>query len=555
MHRNFLKLSSVLFFLLTACQITPLESSSGAVTSSEEGSSSVSHATSSSALTSGASSLGTSSSEALDEDILPVEPAKDDALPTIPMTEYLDFWSDEVALSFEIEMTKQNIQFMSDAGANKNDIRNDIYFPADIALTVGDDQYRIHEVGIRMKGNVYSRGPIAENGSLVAPFGFKLSFNETFDDDYYQSYGLQKSWTTADPAYATRKDRTLFGMEKLDFKWNRSDDPSMITQAFAYDLIRNHIPIAPQSTLSRMTFITEDGAIPLGVYMVNEAIDKTLMRRFFNKAEAQGDLYKCLWPVDLNLIDRLGRHILQESNGVYSVNPDVIGVEDTWANYHPTYDLKTNKKTSTHQDLIALITTLQDAGTLSEASRKTALEAVVDIPSFLDYAAVSYLVGNPDDMRWNVNNTYLYFHPTTHKAYFIPYDSDWSLGVTWDSGLTDAMGHLTPTQNTSPVSQSYIHNPLYWYTIMAENDGNVSYSDNYPRISSYRITYLTKVQTVKNDPLFSIQSYQAMFEQYANLYTEIESSLETHSYFSNIQKFESYYNAITSTIDDYFGSL
>lgn len=553
MRQKVLILSSVFFALLTACRLTPIGSSSETVSQSN-GTSSNSTSSTSASSSASLSSNSFSSNDAGD-DILPVEPTKDDAVPTIPMEEYLDFWSDEVALSFEIDMTKQCIQFMSDAGAIKNDIRNDIYFPADVSLTVGVDEYLIHEVGIRMKGNVYSRGAIAENGSLFAPFGFKLSFNETFDEDYYQTYGLQKSWTATDQAYLARKDRTLFGMEKLDFKWNRSDDPSMITQAFAYDLVRSYLPIAPQSTLSRMFFTTEDGTMPLGVYMVNESIDKTLIRRFFNKAEAQGDLYKCLWPVDLNLIDRLGRHILEENNGVYSVNPDAIGVEDTWNNYHPTYDLKTNKKTSTHQDLIALITTLQEAGTLSESSSKAALEAVVDIPSFLDYAAVSYLIGNPDDMRWNVNNTYLYFHPTTHRAYFIPYDSDWSLGVTWDGGLTDAMGHVTPTQNTSPVYQSYIHNPLYWYTILFENDGNVRYSNDYPRINSYRINYLTKVQTVKNDPKFSISGYTEMFERYRDLYPNIESDLETHSAFSNVQKFESYYNAITATIDTYFASL
>ena len=54
--------------------------------------------------------------------------------------------------------------------------------------------------------------------------------------------------------------------------------------------------------------------------------------------------------------------------------------------------------------------------------------------NFLKFEAVSYFLGNPDDLRNNYNNYYIYFNKSTGKMIFIPYDLDRCLGVTngWD---------------------------------------------------------------------------------------------------------------------------
>lgn len=482
------------------------------------------------------------------EDIIPSDPPADDLLPVVPMDEYTDFWSMESTLSITLEMPSQHLQWISDCGADKNYYKNDIYFPVTVKLTMNDEEYRLYEVGLRMKGNTFSRGVIAEEGKIVQPFSFKLSFDETFDDDYYAEFGLKKSWTSVDDDYKARKSRTLFGMEKVDVKWNRSNDPSMITQAFSFAKFAEWTPLglSPRSTLSAMRITTEQESLNMGVYIINESIDKKMLRRFFNKEEAGGDLYKVLWPSDLNMTNRAGVSTLIATDDGYAVNPDLIGIEDTWNGYHPVYDLKTNKKTSAHEALINLITTLDTAGTLPLEDRIDALESVVDIPSFLAYAAVSYLLGNPDDTRWNDNNTYIYFHPTTHLAYFIPYDFDWSLGVTWDTGLTYSMGTVNPLQNWSPLGQS-THNPLYWYTMIEETDER-TYSDQYPLVPTYQESYLTLVDTLSGSAAFSINAYQTMFDTYSSNYGSVGQDINTYTGFFSIDYFTAYKTALMETL-------
>jgi hypothetical protein len=486
-----------------------------------------------------------------DGDINPREPNKNDALPTIPMKEYTSFWSEKSRIDLRFEMTPSNLQHMSDAGAIKNDVRNDIYFPITLHLTLNADIYLLNEVGLRIKGNVFSRLPISEDGQLIAPSGFKLSFNETFSELFYEDYGLRKTWTDQNPAFVRRKDRTLFGMDKLDMKWNRSADPSMITQAFSYHLFDAWTPISTHSTLGTVAFTLGDTTTNVGIFMLNEAIDKTFIRRHFNKAEAQGDLYKALWPVDLNMVDPLGRQVLNRVGNTYRVNPDVIGVENTFINYHPTYDLKTNKTTSNHTHLIRLIRTLATAGTLPLNERKAAIESVVHIPSFLQYAAASYLMGNPDDMRANVNNTYIYFHPTTGQAYFIPYDYDWTLGLTWSEDLNVQMRTISPLYNISPVHGQTINNPLLWYTLLEENDDR-SMSETYPMIPAFQTIYLNHLNLWRSNSVFTILSYQQMFQTYRNTYKDYETDIESYSSFIHIDRFIAHQVGINQTLDSFF---
>jgi len=96
------------------------------------------------------------------------------------------------------------------------------------------------------------------------------------------------------------------------------------------------------------------------------------------------------------------------------------------------YDAKEFDDTSPNPFLkmIDLMKMLKDLEGKSVLEAKELLEAKIDMPSFLRYAALSYLTGNPDDMRNNGNNYYIFFNPNEgNKAYFIPYDYDWSLNI------------------------------------------------------------------------------------------------------------------------------
>jgi hypothetical protein len=166
------------------------------------------------------------------------------------------------------------------------------------------------------------------------------------------------------------------------------------------------------------------------------------------------------------------------------------------------------------------------------------LKSVVDINSFLKYAAVSYLIGNPDDMRNNKNNTYIYFHGENNLAHFIPYDLDWSLGVTWDSTLTQNTSGNNPY---SPYgTYGVITNPLYCYTIFSRIDHALS--DQYPLQLRTQIQYREYVSTWFNSDQFSLETYETMMLAYQSLYEDSISSLSSNSVFMHSQNYELHIN-------------
>ena len=491
---------------------------------------------------------------------LPETPATDDNLPKPPMPEYSEFWDVNSVVEFRFDIDPVQLQNISDCGGTKNDWRNTLYFPITMHLILNDTHYMAYEVGMRLKGNT-SRRAFVEDGAITNSMpGFKLSFNETWTEPYYQSYGLRKTWQNNEPDYEARQARRLFDMEKLDFKFNRPHDGTIISQPFAFQLFRAYSDIATQSSMAALSINNGTTSVNMGLYVTNEAIDKTLIRRHFSKPESQGDLYKCLWPTDFLIENVWGRRTIYADGPNILPDPTMIGIEDDLTDYHPTYDLKTNKKTSDHHALVNMIATLNLSQHLAGTALMDALEAVIDIDSFLKFAALSYLTGNPDDLRHNVNNLYLYFHPVTEKAYFIPYDYDWSLGVAWSEGLGLALGNLNPHYYISHVATSppdwqpqWQQNPLYWYTICNEDSDTEMYSELFPRVNQYRDAYDNYVMAFAVSSEFTYLSHDLMFDTYKHNYQSFANDLEDEQYFSNKQIFHNYRWAIVNQINIAYG--
>lgn len=461
--------------------------------------------------------------------------------PSIQNEDFDKFWALDSRIVLEMTMSDATLGYIQTYGQEKNGPYNDYYFPITIRLTVDDQIYDMEEVGIRQKGNIFSRGPfLNEEGDLVNPFHFRLSFDQTFDAPFYQSLGLQKSWQNGEPTYETRQKRRLFGMKSLELKWNRSQDPSMINQLYASQLFKSEGVLAPASTLAKVSLMTESQGHDVGIYIVNEAIDQTFIERNFSGAAATGDLYKALWSNQL-LLDDMADVNTGFGNDVFK--SEKVGIEDTEAYYHPVYDLKTNQLTSTHQDLMQLVKTLHTLNTIQDlATQKNTLETVLAVEAFLNYAAISYVSGNPDDMRNLTNNTYIYFHGVTHQAYFIPYDLDWSLGLTWDENLTQKMATHSALSTKDSFDQT-IRNPLYWYTIL---DGNVSQANRYPRIAGYQEIYLNKISEVLAGDYFTPELYEVIFQAKKNIYIGDTFTIDSASNFENINLFLSHHTNISS---------
>ena len=457
--------------------------------------------------------------------------------------DYVTFWANNTNIDVNITLSQTNLIAIQTYGQEKNGQYNDYYFPATIAFQINEERLVFEEVGIRQKGNIFSRGPfLNEEARLANPFHFRLSFDETFDEEFYGPLNLQKSWQETDPAYQARKDRRLFGMKSMEFKWNRSNDPSMVNQVYASNLFKAHGVVTPHSTLATLSLQTENQGHEVGIYTINEAVDDIFIARHFQPANAKGDLYKALYPNQLLLSHMASMDTITNE---YVFTPSMVGIENTEEFYHPVYDLKTNRRTSQHEQLMTMVKTLATLNRLPTAEeRLETLNRIVDIDRFLMYVAVSYLTGNPDDMRSNMNNTYIYFDSVTNQAHFIPYDLDWSLGLTWDEDITESMYKKSPFSTRNSFDQT-IRNPLYWYTILT---GQQNEATLYPLVGNYRQTYGDLVTRIHLEESFSIQAYQDVYNAKSTLYRNYSSTIDSNSRFDNINLFTTHYNELLITI-------
>jgi spore coat protein CotH len=321
--------------------------------------------------------------------------------------------------------------------------KSPIYRKADkVTITVGDAVYEIEEVGIRLKGNT-SRVPVydEDTGNLNLSH-YRLSFNETFDDETY--YGEDAQVWSSEEERQARKDRRFAGLKGMEIKWNKNYDNTHIREIYAYEIFRDFGVYAQRVNLCSLCFNGEN----YGVVNIYEPVDQIFIERNLPEEDWGGDLYKCAWTYKpANYVDDIVTY----------------GVEDPDSGQFYNYDLKTNKEESNFETLEQLLSVVN-----SDSLTKEEFESVVDTEYLENFLAVSYFMGNPDDMRNNYNNHYVYFLKSSGKAIFIPYDYDRCLGITygWNPDGT-GMTYVSPysedaesmgTPQTNPIINSAVIN-------------------------------------------------------------------------------------------------
>ncbi len=342
------------------------------------------------------------------------------------------------------ELAKLNSDYYSYADRNH---KSPIYRKANMYITITTAKntctYVINEVGVRLKGNTSRTDFYDASRGMYKLVHFKVSFKETFDDEMYYTndahvWGDDKEGKALRKA---RKKRTFATLEKLDMKWNRNYDTTYTKEYYAYETFRGNGVIAPHTNVTSID-IGKDHA---GLYTIYEPIDDIFINKNVSEQDQGGDLYKCGWT--------------NSAPDLTDINS--IGVEDEEKGAFYKYDLKTNKKKSDNSSLKNLITKL-NSGNLTKES----IGSLVDIDSFLKFAAVSYFTGNPDDMRNNYNNYYIYFLKSSNKAIFIPYDLDRCFGITcgWNP-TSSAMTNVSPFSVKAEGAGSEQVNPLFKNTV------------------------------------------------------------------------------------------
>lgn len=350
-------------------------------------------------------------------------------------------------ITLQLDMSDEELRKMQQDfdRYDRSGSKSPIYRKGDLHITItspdgSDYSYFIEEVGVRMKGNTSRTDFYSTEDGIYNLIHLKLSFQETFDNEDY--YGEDAKVWDEEPR-KERRNRTFATLEKLDLRWNRCDDSTYLKEYFAYETYRTYGVPTPRTNLCSFDW----AGIHMGVYTLNEPVDERFLARNFPEEALGGDLYKIGWS--------------GSNNGSFT-DLRSIGIEDEEQGLFFAYDLKTNKSTSSHESLIYLIRQLNGTVTKELFSR------LVDQESFLNFCAVSYLLGNPDDLRNNYNNCYLYFRTDNGKAVLIPYDYDRCLGITAHWNPTgDGVTSDDPFSAALNADGSFQRSPLFRCSVTA----------------------------------------------------------------------------------------
>ena len=135
---------------------------------------------------------------------------------------------------------------------------------------------------------------------------------------------------------------------------------------------------------------------------------------------------------------------------------------------------------------------------------KDEIEDYLYSDNWVKFAAVSYFAGNPDDMRNNYNNHYIYFS-SENKAIFIPYDYDRCLGVS-TSNLD--MSSYSPFDTRAELANQTQKNPVYLYTVTGTNN-------------NYTEEYKAALQEVVDSGWLNYDNYLKYYNIVKNNYSDV----------------------------------
>jgi spore coat protein H len=412
--------------------------------------------------------------------------------------EFFTFFDPAVYHELIIDVSKLNLDtldmLMRRQYTKYNHYRISTYVKAKLTVREnGKDVLVMNDVGLRTHGNVFSRYLIETDGSTMNTLHWRLSFDEPFE--------LEENTK----AYKIRKQRTLFGLENLVLKWNRTaqgtphaSDP-YINEAYAYSLYAKAGVPASKATLVHVIFRVNGRRIDQGVMTMIEPVDDAFLQKRFPNGQDNGNLYKVLWqmqPADFRKTDAI-----------------LFGIKDEEDNYFPPYDIKTNRKTNTGQDLKDFIGDYQYQ---RNENLFNTLDQTLVWDNFYAFNAMNYLIGNPDDLRYNNNNLYVYFTSGTDpRLYFIPTDLDKGLGLTdWNPDGYEMRSVLPFDTFTSngylPVT------PLLGKTILSNE-------------TKYTTAYHNELKRLIQD-VFNYDDYLSAYRQAAKLYAADVGKNQTRSW-------------------------
>lgn len=279
------------------------------------------------------------------------------AQPNFPDDE--EIYRDDVVARVDIHINPDTLDWIYD------NVESNIEWRATFIFNNGTIHDTIENIGFRLRGNTSRQS---------AKKSFKVSFN-TFESG-----------------------RKYHGIEKMNLN-GEHNDPSVARSKVNWDLCRSAGIPASRSNFVRV-YINNNY---YGLYINVEHIDEEFVDKRYDNQD--GNLYKCLWPADLNY---LGDDPELYKNGAYT--------------------LKTNVEEDDYSDIAHVIDVLNN--TLIE-DLECELEKIFNVQDYLKIMALDVFSANWDGYIYNKNNFYLYHNTETGKFEFIPYDLDNTYGIDW----------------------------------------------------------------------------------------------------------------------------
>ncbi|MEO1258294.1 MAG: CotH kinase family protein [Bacteroidota bacterium] len=244
------------------------------------------------------------------------------------------------------------------------------HYLADFVFDNGHIIDTVKNIGFRLRGNT---------SRYAAKKSFKISFN---------TYEPGRKW---------------HGLEKLNIN-GEHNDPTVSRSKVCWDLMREMRVPASRSNHVELFFNNQY----IGLFINVEHIDEEFVQLRFGNND--GNLFKCLWPADLNY---------------KGDDPDLY--KETPAGRR-TYELKTNETADDYSDLAHFIDVLNNTP-INDLPCE--LEKVFNVDTYLKAIVIDILTGNWDGPIFNKNNFYLYHNIETGQFEYIPFDLDNTLGIDW----------------------------------------------------------------------------------------------------------------------------
>jgi spore coat protein H len=254
--------------------------------------------------------------------------------------------------------------------------------PVWVPVTIDFEGETWTNVGFRYKGNSSLRSGW-NSGTLILPF--KLDFDE-YEDEHPEI-----------------NDQRFYGFKKLSFS-NAFHDGTYMHDSIASYLMEEAGLAVAKTAYYQVVLDCGEGPTDLGLFVMIEVIDDTVISRFFN--DDSGNIYK--------------------ANGAGVT----LAAGITFVQIQNSFQKENNTIDSDWSDIEALYNVLHSTDRISNSFVWRAnLESIFDVDVFLKWLAMSAIIQNWDNYGVMTHNFYLYHNTETGLLTWISWDHNEILDV------------------------------------------------------------------------------------------------------------------------------